>query len=350
MDIALDYYRIFEAVARHRSFTRAAEALVNSQPNLTRAVHNLEAELGCRLFLRSSRGVELTPEGEALYAHVTAAMEQLRAGEAELQRQRELRSGMVSIACSETALHAVLLQVLSRFHRENPAIRLRVSNQSAPEAIDALRSGLAELAVVTMPPAPLSAPLEATVLASFREVAVCSTAFPLDSGRTFTLREIAALPLIALRRGTSTFDLYESLFRRHGLSYAPDIEAATSTQLLPLVKNGLGIAFVPDVLLPAPGIERLHLREGLPERAVCLIRRTDRPRSVAAAALETMLLSLQNKYNDPDDPHGPVDRQDLLFDVIIPRPYRRSSPRARGWRDTGTRYTAWGRHIPCQGG
>ena len=89
MDIALDYYRIFEAVARHRSFTRAAEALVNSQPNLTRAVHNLEAELGCRLFLRSSRGVELTPEGEALYAHVTAAMEQLRAGEAELQRQRE---------------------------------------------------------------------------------------------------------------------------------------------------------------------------------------------------------------------------------------------------------------------
>lgn len=202
---------------------------------------------------------------------------------------------MVSIACSETALHAVLLQVLSRFHRENPAIRLRVSNQSAPEAIDALRSGLAELAVVTMPPTPLSAPLEATVLASFREVAVCSTAFPLDSGRTFTLREIAALPLIALRRGTSTFDLYESLFRRHGLSYAPDIEAATSTQLLPLVKNGLGIAFVPDVLLPAPGIERLRLREALPERAVCLIRRTDRPRSVAAAALETMLLSLQNK-------------------------------------------------------
>lgn len=63
MDIALDYYRIFEAVARHRSFTRAAEALVNSQPNLTRAVHNLEAELGCRLFLRSSRGVELTPGG-----------------------------------------------------------------------------------------------------------------------------------------------------------------------------------------------------------------------------------------------------------------------------------------------
>lgn len=223
-------------------------------------------------------------------------MEQLRAGEAELQRQRELRSGMVSIACSETALHAVLLQVLSRFHRENPAIRLRVSNQSAPEAIDALRSGLAELAVVTMPPAPLSAPLEATVLASFREVAVCSTAFPLDSGPHLYApgdRGPAAHRPAARHRARLTS--MRPCSRRHGLSYAPDIEAATSTQLLPLVKNGLGIAFVPDVLLPAPGIERLHLREGLPERAVCLIRRTDRPRSVAAAALETMLLSLQNK-------------------------------------------------------
>lgn len=201
MDIALDYYRIFEAVARHRSFTRAAEALVNSQPNLTRAVHNLEAELGCRLFLRSSRGVELTPEGEALYAHVTAAMEQLRAGEAELQRQRELRSGMVSIACSETALHAVLLQVLSRFHRENPAIRLRVSNQSAPEAIDALRSGLAELAVVTMPPAPLVRHRWRQHGCWPRSARSPCAARPSrwTAGRTFTLREIAALPLIALR-------------------------------------------------------------------------------------------------------------------------------------------------------
>ena len=64
---------------------------------------------------------------------------------------------------------AVLLQVLSRFHRENPAIRLRVSNQSAPEAIDALRSGLAELAVVTMPPTAAAAQVHtgsATILSN----------------------------------------------------------------------------------------------------------------------------------------------------------------------------------------
>lgn len=290
MDITLDYYRIFEAVARYRSFTRAAEALVNSQPNLTRAIHNLEGELGCRLFLRSSRGVELTPEGEALYAHVTTAMEQLRAGEAELLRQRELRSGTVSIACSETALHYVLLRALSRFHTENPAIRLRVSNQSAPEAVDALRNGLAELAVVTAQPNGLPSPLEVTVLASFRETAVCGAALPIDSARTWALHELAALPLISLRRGTSTFELYDALFRCHGLSYAPDIEAATSTQLLPLVKSGLGIAFVPEFFLPESEVQCLSLREALPERSVCLIRRCDRPRSMAAAALEDLLL------------------------------------------------------------
>jgi len=79
MDIALDYYRIFEAVARHRSFTRAAEALVNRQPNLTRAVHNLEAELGCRLFLRSSRCAELTPEAVRMMAAYDDYCRKLRA-------------------------------------------------------------------------------------------------------------------------------------------------------------------------------------------------------------------------------------------------------------------------------
>ena len=67
MYIDYDYYRIFYYVAKYRSFTRAANILVNSQPNITRAVRKLEEELGCSLFIRSNRGVRLTVEGEKLY-------------------------------------------------------------------------------------------------------------------------------------------------------------------------------------------------------------------------------------------------------------------------------------------
>ena len=60
--ITYDYYRIFYYVAQYKSFTKAAAALGNNQPNITRCMNNLEAELDCKLFLRSNKGVLLTPE------------------------------------------------------------------------------------------------------------------------------------------------------------------------------------------------------------------------------------------------------------------------------------------------
>ena len=68
MAITYDYYRIFYAVAQYSSFTRAAEALDNNQPNITRCMNILEHELGCKLFIRSNRGITLTPEGKRLYS------------------------------------------------------------------------------------------------------------------------------------------------------------------------------------------------------------------------------------------------------------------------------------------
>ena len=70
MVISYDAYRTFYTVAKLGSFTRAANALMSSQPNLTRTIRNLESVLGCTLFVRSNRGVSLTPEGEKLFARV----------------------------------------------------------------------------------------------------------------------------------------------------------------------------------------------------------------------------------------------------------------------------------------
>ena len=82
MYISYEYYRIFYHVARCGNLTKAAEALQNSQPNLTRAIRNLEAEIGCPLFSRTNRGMILTPEGEGLYRHIKIACTEIEAGEA----------------------------------------------------------------------------------------------------------------------------------------------------------------------------------------------------------------------------------------------------------------------------
>lgn len=139
-----DYYRIFYHVAQHHSFTKAAEVLHNNQPNITRCMNNLETELGCHLFVRSNRGVSLTPEGQKLFNHVAIAFEQLELGEAELKRDQSLTSGLISIGVSENALRIMLLSKLEAFHNHYPHVRLKISNHSTPQAIASMESGLVD--------------------------------------------------------------------------------------------------------------------------------------------------------------------------------------------------------------
>ena len=89
--ITYDYYRIFYYVAQYKSFTKAARALHNNQPNITRCMNNLEQELKCTLFLRSNKGIALTPEGRQLYEHVALAFEQLSIGEEEIRQNGGFR-------------------------------------------------------------------------------------------------------------------------------------------------------------------------------------------------------------------------------------------------------------------
>lgn len=292
MYINYDYYRVFYYVARYRSFTQAANILLNNQPNVTRTIKNLERELGCALFVRSSRGVSLTPEGEKLYAHICIAVEHIQKGEKELLLDRGLQSGVVSIGASEVALRCLLLPALKHFRELYPGIRLRVSNHSTPQAITALKNGLVDFAVVTTP-VDLSRQMTLRNLRTLRESAVCGPAFAHLAEREIGFAELAQHPIICLGPQTKTYALYYDWFLQHHLTLSPDIEAATADQILPMVKNNLGIGFVPEEFLKneADGvsIRRLRLSEEIPERSICLIRNTEHPLSIAAARLERML-------------------------------------------------------------
>ena len=210
MDISYDYYRVFDTVAACGSLTRAAELLGNNQPNVSRCMNRLEGELGCRLLVRSNRGIALTPEGRQLYGHVRLACGQLRAGEEELAGRLALESGSVSVAASETALHVLLLRRLREFRRDYPGIRLRLSNHSTPQALAALRSGEAEAAVVTTP-TDAAKPLREFPLAAFREVLVGGPRFADLRRRTLTLAELSGYPLICLGRETMIRRVREQL-------------------------------------------------------------------------------------------------------------------------------------------
>lgn len=291
MDISYDYYRVFYYVAKCGSMTQAAKMLLNNQPNLTRIIRTLEGELGCPLFVRSNRGMQLTPEGERLFAHVRIAVENMEAGEAEIAESRNLASGSVYIAVSEVALHCVLLPVLETYRRRYPGVRLKVSNHSTPQAIETVRDGIADMAIVTTPtiPSPMT---EETTVRTFREVAVVSTAFTGFPRGRIGFAELLQYPLISLGTQTKSYEWYSRLFSDRGLRYRPDIETATADQILPMVKANLGVGFVPEAFLQGvEGVTVIEMEEPLPEREIRIVKRRDRAQSLAAKALERLVLT-----------------------------------------------------------
>lgn len=295
MYINYDYYRIFYYVAKYGNFTRASNILMSNQPNVTRTIKNLESELGCTLFIRSNRGVKLTPEGEKLYRHIRIAVEQIEAGEEELSKDKSLQSGIVSIGASEVALRCYLLPVLKEYQRRYPGVRLRVSNHATPQAVAALKNGLVDIALVTTPTGELKS-LKVRNIKEIRETAVCGTSFLKLAQKTIALRELSQMPIISLGTQTKTYEFYSEWFFRHGLAFVPDIEAATADQILPMVRNNLGIGFVPEEFLideDASGIFSITLKEEIPLRSICLIKRADITLSIAAQELEKMIIKGQ---------------------------------------------------------
>lgn len=293
MNVNFEYYRIFYYVAKYNNFTKAAYALGNSQPNVTRAMNCLENAVQCTLFIRTNRGVHLTPEGERLYVKVAAAMSLLQEAEDEMTESVELKQGSIAIGASEIALSIYLLERLRRFHIEYPGIRIKIYNHSTPQAVQSVKSGEIDFAVVTTPTR-AKKPLKEIKLKSFQEVLVGGRTFTALGSQELSLMEVQDYPFICLGKETMTYQFYDQLFLAHGLELKPDTEVATTDQILPLVKYELGLAFLPEPMVSQSiaqhEIVPIPLREEIPEREICMVYDSKRPMSIAAQRLKKILL------------------------------------------------------------
>ncbi|MBS6646521.1 MAG: LysR family transcriptional regulator [Clostridiaceae bacterium] len=293
MAVNFELYRTFYFAAKHKNLTSAAKALYVTQPTVTHAIQLLERELGCTLFVRSQKGVALTPEAQMLFDHVSAAYEHLMEAEEQLNSLKELSTGTVSIGASETTLHHYLIPYLVRYRKAFPQIRLRISNSNTPETLNAIRSGTLDLAVLVMQKNCQNSDLSVTHLSGFTDILIANNDYRDLKGRLVTLKELLSYPLVCMGRGTVTREYLDLLFSDHHLELEPDIELATSDLIVPMVLNGLGIGFVPEPFaanhLADNSIFQINLKEQLPKREICLICKPDTPLSIAAENFKKML-------------------------------------------------------------
>ena len=311
MYVDWEYYKIFYYVAKYQNFTKAARVLGNNQPNITHSMNRLESQLNCVLFIRSNRGVTLTPEGEMLYSRIASAAVQIQDAEEELSASATLEHGAISISATETALNIYLSEKLRAFHNNFPGIRLRISNHSTPQAVQAVKNGEVDFAIVSTP-AEIESWLKMVELKPFYEVLVGGRTFTALASQSLTLKELRSYPLISLSDESVTRSLYRQFFLDHGAVLKPDTEAATTDQMLTLVKSELGLAFVPEPMakdaLERGELVQLHLQEIIPTRSICLVYDRHRPLNTAARKFQQMLTKA-----DPPRPAASKQTESISF-------------------------------------
>ena len=129
-------------------------------------------------------------------------------------------------------------------------------------------------------------PLHKIPLYPFREILIGGPKYAHIALKTHSLNDLTEFPFISLGNDTSTRELFNRYFLNLKIPFHPDMEAATTDQILPMVKHNLGLGFYPEELaaeaLSRGEITQIPLVEPIPERQVCLIRNTNRPQSIAA--------------------------------------------------------------------
>lgn len=291
MDINYELYKVFYHVAATLSFSEASKQLFISQSAVSQSIKVLERKLNQPLFIRSTKKVQLTPEGEILLKHIEPAMNLIKKGENQLLEAHTLNGGQLRIGASDTICRYYLVPYLNQFHKKYPNIHIKVTNQTSIECVRFLENGQADFIITNYPNSALTNHLKTQVINEFHDVFAASrTAFPLE-GQSLTLESLLDYPIMMLDRKSTTSEFLHQLFQKNQLDLVPEIELSSNDLLIDLARIGLGIAFVPDFCIPKEDKELfiLNLKEQLPSRQMVAIYNESLPVSQAARQFMELL-------------------------------------------------------------
>jgi len=291
-------------VARQGGFSQAARTLFSTQSTVSKAVRQLEEELGEALFIRSSDGARLTDAGEIVYARAVTILAEAAHLKAEVAELQGLLTGRLRLGLPLLGSAKLFAPLFATFRSSHPGVEIELLEQGSAQLEQAVMAGEVELAVSLLP-----------VAEAFEWQAVCDDPLmallhpdhPLRNRQTIRLAELAETPFILFKNGFVLNPRIEEACRRRG--FTPRVTARSSQMdfIVALAAAGLGVPLLPHVMVEGRRFSPLKaVRIDEPDlrwRAALIWRREARLSPAARAWLA--LTRQQFPSGPPPDPGTP---------------------------------------------
>jgi len=298
MNVNLEQLRSFVEVARLANFTRAAEQLHLTQPSLSRQIATLEQDLGAELFHRAHGGSRLTAAGESLLPLARRMLADADSARHELAELAGLRRGKVRLGATPTLCISLVAEVMSVFHAAHPHVELHLSEQGSRQLLDELEAGELDIAMITTSDASSAERFTVTPLLTEQLVVVSSAAQPpLTTREGIRLRDVAALPQIALALSYDLRGATDAAFRAAALTPNVILEGAQMDAVLRFVELGLGVAIVPaSVLVDRPQLRAVRLEAPSLTRTISLARPSNVSLAAAVGVMQGIIVATASGF------------------------------------------------------
>ena len=296
--MALNYelYKVFYQVAVDLSFSKAAEKLFISQSAVSQNIKNLEKELETKLFIRSTKNVQLTEAGKILFEHIEPAFNLIENGEKSIKEINALKRGEIHIGANDTISKDYLLPYLKKFHQLYPEIQIQITNRTSSTCIELLKQNKVDLIISNLPNPKITDQMEFKEIFSFNDIFIASDEFKQLRRRKISLEDLKNYPLLMLEAKTTTRKFLEKSLTEMGINIEAAVELGSVDLLIEMTKIGLGIAFVPEYCLNLKKEEifELKTKEKLPARKLAVVKNKNIPLSNAAEKFLQLLIENKN--------------------------------------------------------
>jgi len=233
--------RVFNAVARHLSFAKAAETLHVSAPAITMQIKELEAAVGMPLFERQGRKVSLTTSGEYMLVYARKMLALLKDAEDAAARLQRIETGKLTIGMVDTTTYFIPA-LLSQFLKEHEGIELVLNVGNRHDLVQWLNNSEVDIAIMGRPPSEMSTRSEP--FAANPLVFVASPEHPLASESGLRAEDLRQQSFIVREQGSGTRTAMEAFFNQARFQPRFTMELQSNDAIKQAVKANLGLSFL----------------------------------------------------------------------------------------------------------